>query len=94
MRALSWNRYNGELYIGGDFDSLEGAPLSVGLAIWREDLGLISFPTKGVYIDDLHQSGGSIDNVNFEEISKSLFVSGNFRWIGGMFCPNLAVWHR
>jgi hypothetical protein len=94
VKALAWDPVNSILYIGGDFDSLESSPLSIGLAVWQHNRGIMPFPTRGVYVDDVQTAGGTIYNLQYEEESDSLFVAGNFRWVGGIYCPSIAVWHR
>ena len=89
--SLAWDEKNGLLYIGGLFNTLNDKPISPGLALWSEKLGLRSFPTKGLY-----QIGGDGEamRIAFEPITRSLFVAGLFDEIGGVSCQSIAMWNE
>eukprot|EP01035_Chromulina_nebulosa_P017610 gene17610-23184_t len=94
VNALAWDSSNDILYIGGNFDALDNKAISNGLAIWSNDFNLTSFSTSGAYLDSSESSGGTILAMQYEIISQSLFVSGNFGRIGGIDCKNVAVWQK
>ncbi len=92
VQALAWDAHNAILFIGGSFDMLGDDEISSGLAIWTENLGIVSFPRGGVTIDEYNN--GAINSLAFEPISESLFAAGYFLKIGNYECMNIAVWSR
>lgn len=43
VNALAWDSHNSILYIGGQFSSIAGEPISQGLAMWTETSGIVEF---------------------------------------------------
>jgi hypothetical protein len=75
--------YNGELYAGGYFDSVNGGFLN-GIAKWNGSQWSKVGGSIGVNIS------GSIDAMTI--FNNSLYAGGGFDSIGGVYAKNIAMW--
>lgn len=72
MNSLAFDSERNILYIGGVFHSIDGTPISPGLAMWSNKLGLVAFPGGGVTNMDNAPYGCSVKSIAFEKKSKVL----------------------
>jgi hypothetical protein len=94
VSSLVWNKEDSELYIGGLFNSIDNVSISSGLAIWTRKSGLIGFPSGGISNSDGSTNNCWVQSLQYDSVSKSLFVGGNFDKVNGEYCSSVAVWQR
>jgi hypothetical protein len=75
--------YNGELYAGGYFDSINGLFIN-GIAKWNDTNWSRVGGSVGINI------GGAIDAMTV--FNNSLYVGGGFDSAGGVYAHNIAMW--
>lgn len=92
VTSLAWNAEDGVLYIGGAFTGIDNTSISTGLAMWTLEEGLQGLPTGGVANINGEEFNCIVSALAYEPKSKSLFVSGTFSMINGVYCPSVAVW--